>query len=529
MSNDGRHSIFESPTKSQGRDSVGSTKNAEIADDEKEHPDPDAQRRKTQPKFSTNLRESDLFTFYDDANPTVSDSAGDEHTLNVKPHDLRISGTADHTDDMLNDTFSNSSELFDHLGAGTDADSDDYDNGSCLWIICCICILVVLFIGALIYINNSLSSSDPHDFTNNPDYPECNEAMFHSQIEPIIDSKVSERMKQQREDWSLRYDAYEMNVDPQIVTNVVQHIYDDNKQMVLVYGAIESHKGTVQLFDAVEERLNEPNEATKTRMNQETKSANESTKTWIYDLQDLTQHKGVVHERLIGLFQRADEWSTQHPNSRLLVVLDHISQPNGKENRAVVWNQLFHFKWKKNPKWKIFVVESDPKMMIVDGDNHGKRIFGKQSHVATVSVPFTGGPFFEKVMKSLTTRNPDIITMNTANWTKLENLMRGFTVEDTFNLYHDAIRTKVRGLEKQSANPIVLEMKEVMVLVEEQNTQFEVQMVQRMESWARSFGQTVYDTKPKEQVAVTTKSEAADTTKSNGNAPIEGKQDKVVR
>ena len=134
-----------------------------------------------------------------------------------------------------------------------------------------------------------------------------------------------------------------------------------------------------------------------------------------YDLKDLgidTFRNTSVHERVACLFQRADEFKTDFPGQQLLVVLDHVSQITTKVNPNMIWNHLTNPKhWKgKDENWMLFVVESDPRKMIVDGESHGRRIF-KPDYADTISIPFTGGLFFERIMRSLTTKNPAIITM----------------------------------------------------------------------------------------------------------------------
>ena len=51
----------------------------------------------------------------------------------------------------------------------------------------------------------------------------------------------------------------------------------------------------------------------------------------------------------------------------------------------------------------LFVVESDPLDI--------GRIFTQSPHIEMICVPFTGGSFFDRVVRSLTTNKLDVITM----------------------------------------------------------------------------------------------------------------------
>merc|ERR1719229_214383 len=81
------------------------------------------------------------------------------------------------------------------------------------------------------------------------------------------------------------------------------------------------------------------------------------------------------------------------------------------------------------------------------------------------------------------------------SWNTLGEITRGFTVDDTFDLFHNKIRMMTIALNQQQAtSPVVLKMDEVVLQAIEQrsNAQFEEEMVNSMDLFARSFGQTVY-------------------------------------
>lgn len=358
-------------------------------------------------------------------------------------------------------------------------------------IFCCLCIVLVVVVAMGIYLNRQHLSPQSQDFSQDPEYPECNPQRFDDEIKPIISSETSSRIKKDREDWSLLHDQYEMSWNPMIVDKVLDQIQNEDKELVLLYGAIERHKGTLQLFDSIEQRLEEAHRPT----------------MWIYDLTDLEyESNGTVHERINCLLERSDEWSTQHPDRRLLVVLDHIThyfQHREDVNaRGVVWNRLDQIhEWKTSSKWTLFVVESDPTEMTVQNKDWSMRIFTQnQVKVETICIPFTGSYFFERSIRTLTTKNPDIITMKygenttdngTERWNKLKDEMRAFSLEDTFHLYHDEVRVKAQKLEQQG-NPIVLQFDVIEQLAIDHNTRFHDSTVERMEKFAKAFGQSIY-------------------------------------
>jgi len=455
--------------------------------------------------------------------PTLTPAANGTFEYQAKPNDndsyirsasgdieLSQSGTKQF-DSTITATNTASSDLFDRE---TENDEDDEeDKKSCVGMMCGLCLLLVLCAVGAWWFNRSFTHSTTKDkhsnYSGNPDYPECNEETFNKLILPMIHLGSSERMKKQQEDWKLRHDKYDMSVDPANVANVVDHIEDEKMQLVLIFGAIKEHVGTVQLFEAIEKQLSSKGNTGTRRSPGVQGKAN--TTTWIYDLMDLTAHNGSVQERTMCLFQRAQEWTQKHPEERLLVALDHISQPNDKENRGGIWSELSAFKqWKQRKEWTLFVVESDPKTMIVDGENWGKRVFDtKKEEVTTISIPFIGGVLFEGVMRSLTENNPSIITMgygegkkenglntgeDTEKWMKLREITRGFTVDDTYDLYHNAIRMKANELEEQNGKGITLKMDDVLELATDQKTrtQFDNAMVDRMDVFAKSVGQTIY-------------------------------------
>lgn len=512
------HSIFESPAHTFGAESNqsnNSTKNAEAQEalpqsvkegspelataeipitghenDDVEpteefgvHPDP-------QPKASETIPQDNFFHFYkDEKSPAPQHPEEEKHSI---PQSINISRTRtqDQSVNQILDEQSiedRSSDLFDN----PDLDSSELEpkGDDCSVVIVCLCCLLLVLCLGLYWVFNGAMQPEVDGFRNNKDYPECTIDMFYAKIEKIINTKTSPRMQQQREESVLTYDAYEMIVDPWVVNDVIDHLYHQSFEITLIYGAINPHQGPLLLFDAVERKLKSEKE-----------KASRDVVVWIYDHADLTKHNGTIHQRLMCLYQRANEWSVEHPKDLLLVVLDHISEHNRQESLTPVYNDWFAVKqWKGDHKWMLFVVESNPKKLIIDTENYGTRVFREASYSSTVAIPFIGGPIFQNVIQSLTANNPDLVTMDSvdeAQWAVLRDKMHGFTLIDTFNLYHDSILTKARSLEAESGNPVELKFEDILLLTEytvgREELQFAEPMVQRMEKFAKLVHQTVY-------------------------------------
>jgi len=535
--NDSSHSIH-------GVEAVPSTKHQQQptpeATEEKYDKDPavdDEQQRR-----STSVPQNNFFSFYKDDNgeptienpsrpasdpsPTVSDAkveAGDPSaSITVETTASRSSA---HAADLFRERDATaSSDLFED-GKEDEDGGDDPEDVLTMTVFCCLCAAVLLLIALGLYYqyNSTGWTPDSQGLSRDASYPECNAREFEARIEPQISSVVENWNKDQNEGLDSKHNpdgvgAYDLNMDRRIMANVMRQIQDEAKELVLLYGAIERHKGTLRLFSAINQQL--------------TERYDERPRTWIYDLFDL-ETNGTVHERIMCLFERADQWAKEHPAQRLLVVLDHIShyfqEKATVKDRGVVWNQLSSLSlWKRSSKWTLFVVESDPMAMAVGNQDYAQHIFKDNKKARTICIPFAGGYFFERVLRTLTTSNPQRIRMEfgpqkedenqkgdgtqkadgkqkgdgtqkggvdrESEWTKLETKMRAFTLDDTFDLYHEDFRTKV--LEKAQKNtpgtPVVLNFDEILMLASEHDIHFQDHTVQRMETFASSFGQSIY-------------------------------------
>jgi len=454
-----------------------------------------------QPRASSTIPKDQFFGFQKDQHGEPTMAFDPEHKESMNQMKIEESKSAHpmipsqsierslsvHTEDMFRERdVTRSSELFESDSKDQNADLREDTVTTCVY--CLLYITIILLIGAGIYYDKfSRFSPRSQDLADDPAYPECNLDRFIHEIEPTIS-------KRQKEEWSLAYDAYEMEVDPRVLGNVMDQIRDENKELVLLYGSIERHVGTLRLFQAIEAG-----------------SGTVAPKIWIYDLTDLEyDSNGTVHERINCLFKRADQWTSEHPERRLLVVLDHIShyfrQHPVLKDRGVVWNKLSSIgQWKHKRQWTLFVVEADPTEMNVENDgkthDYAKRIFhesDQSDRVQTICLQFTGSYFFGRLMRSLTTSNPDTVTMEYKDgapsgdeWKRLMDKMRAFSLEDAFHLYHDEIRAKAHEMERDGF-PIMFRFEEIEKLAVDHPTQFGDATIRGMERFAASFGQSIY-------------------------------------
>merc|ERR1712130_26680 len=222
-------------------------------------------------------------------------------------------------------------------------------------------------------------------------------------------------------------------------------------------------------------------------------------KIWLIDFSLFMKYNGTIHQRTACLFERADEWERKHSNYKLLVVLDHISHyyqnKETPDDRGIVWNELESlFHWKKYKKWTLFVVESNPNMMMVEGMDYAQKIFYENSRAHTICIPFVGGTFFKKVMTRLISTNHNVIRLHfksneNAEWEQLLEYMQFYTLADTFFIYYTRIRNDAHSLYQKHGIPISLQFENISSMIQEYNNHFQDTDIQKMKEFALSIGE----------------------------------------
>ena len=372
-------------------------------------------------------------------------------------------------------------------------DSSYDDSSSMNGTTCCFACLLVLIAIALIAAGVGLNYGfmPPRKrHTHDPNYPECNEKAFNDDIKKLIAIPLSTSIQEMKETQKLENDGYDMSQDINIIQNIVKEIKDKETELILLYGAIEKHKGTIEIFDQIEENTNEP------------------LRVWFIDATILNKYNGTLHERTACLFNRADEWVKKHKNYRLLVVFDHLShyyQQNKQiQDRGIIWNQLDSLiHWKKSNLWTLFIVESNPNMINIQNINYAEKIFYQNQKTKAICIPFNGGIIFEKVIKRLTSTNSDVIKIqyqqqNNINnndtediqWQQLTNYMKYFAISDAFAIYYTRIRTEAKEKYTSSGVPITFEFDHILEIVQQYNSHFQDADVESMKRFAMSIGQT---------------------------------------
>lgn len=338
---------------------------------------------------------------------------------------------------------------------------------------CFLCILISISI-ALIIVGVGLHYGfmpPQKKYSNDKNYPECNMDLFDENIKPLIRINLLNSINEMKETDKLENNGYHMNKDVNIIQNIVKEIKKDNIEMILLYGAIERHRGTLQIFDQIEQNMNEP------------------VILWLIDSMILNKYNGTAHQRCLCLFHRAEQWVNKHKTYRLLLVFDHLShyyaQNDQITDRGYIWNQLQSLiHWKKSKKWTLFIIESDPNNMnIKNNNNYAKKLFYQNSKTKAIYLPFQGGLFFEKVMKRLISNNIQMMKINynlnnndssiDEQWKILKNEMKYYTLSDAFAIYYNRIRSEAKEMYSMSNSlPITFEFNHILSIIQEYNNKF---------------------------------------------------------
>lgn len=176
--------------------------------------------------------------------------------------------------------------------------------------------------------------------------------------------------------------------------------------------------------------------------------------------------------------------------------------------QRMFWNALKSIKnWKQQHEWTLFVVESNPTLvdiLVEDSENLARSLFNFDGYSTAICIPFTGGFVLERVIRSLTTSHQDMIQLvysqrvkmeqtQNVEWVKLMDKTRGFTVEDTFHLYHDLIRQKALEQEQVKGLPVRVQFSDIAHWINSFKPRFEKLVRERMEFVAHSqFNQSIY-------------------------------------
>ena len=221
-----------------------------------------------------------------------------------------------------------------------------------------------------------------------------------------------------------------------------------------------------------------------------------AVKVWLFDAEALMIYNGNVHERCACLFGRADEWQKENPHLKLLVVLDHISEyykdSKTPSDRGILWNELKSLvNWKKDKRWTLFIVESDPSVMVVGNMDYAKTIFSQRNKVTqAVCIPFDGAIFFEKVMTQLIDENAVTIDngRNNTEWNELVTNMRYFSLTDAYSVYYMDLRNKAKEMFQAKGFPIAFKFDYLAKIIADHSAVFKENSIERMAAFAKSIG-----------------------------------------